>query len=219
MERLEPCNFEEDSQTGFSTDAPPTFPDSEPAGSLSPLAVGSEQAAAVHSSAARPEPSPGAIRLRKSLVLSLGMTLALSMSLSAREPHTASARPPGDSEAAEVTQEEETRNQRWRAEEVTLALDSSLDALPSDVRESIRSSFVTWEDTGAALPTIRFVETEGAVASLKPDGQSTVLYAPIEFEGHESDLAITIGFSNPNTGEISEADIVINSKHLSLIHI
>jgi hypothetical protein len=39
-----------------------------------------------------------------------------------------------------------------------------------------------------------------------------VIYAPIEFEGHQDDLAITIGFSDDETGEITEADIIINAR-------
>ncbi len=104
--------------------------------------------------------------------------------------------------------------QRWRRAEVRVILDESLSKLPGGTQLLVEDAFSTWQDTGAFLPRIVFENGTGATASLKPDGQSTVLVAPITFKGHETDLAITIGFSNPSTGEISEADIVINEKHI-----
>lgn len=104
--------------------------------------------------------------------------------------------------------------QRWNKHEVEVILDSSLHPLSPHIKHIVESAFGTWSNTGAALPTLRFVQGHGAVASLEPDGKSTVLVAPITFPGHESDLAITIGFSNPQTGEVSEADIVINAAHV-----
>ncbi len=110
--------------------------------------------------------------------------------------------------------ESEVVRQRWDNDSVTIVLDESLKVLGPDIHEIVESAFRSWEETGAKLPALSFEWGDGKRASLKPDGQSSILVAPIEFEGHESDLAITIGFSNPKSGEVSEADIVINSKHI-----
>jgi hypothetical protein len=39
-----------------------------------------------------------------------------------------------------------------------------------------------------------------------------VVYAPITVPGHTNDLAITIGYSDDATGELLEADIIVNSR-------
>ncbi len=195
--------FDEDSQTGFCSDAPLTLEQSV------------EYAPA-------PSTSTGKCLfpayLRRHRAGAFGLAAALTFSLVAQESHTAAEESSSGSDTQEHSDTDLLR-QRWRKTHVTVALDDSLRVLGPDSERLIKGSFATWEDTGAGLPQIEFTETSGAAASLKPDGQSTVLVAPIEFEGHESDLAITIGFSNPNTGEVTEADIVINSKHVfSSVH-
>lgn len=188
VNQLESSAIDEDSQTDFCSDSPVTFN----IGQAKRKRAGSY--------------------LRRHRAGALGLAAALTFSLLAEESHTASDH--GSSGADSTDQSTlEPVLQRWRTTNVVVALDDSLKALGPDIERAIKGSFITWENTGAGLPAVEFIETSGAIASLKPDGQSTVLFAPIEFEGHESDLAITIGFSNPNTGEISEADIVINSRH------
>ncbi len=190
--------FDEDSQTGFCSDAPLILDQPDEYASAPSSPTGKRL---LHT------------HLRRHRVSAFGLAAALTFSLIAQESHTAA----DERSSASNTQEHSDADllrQRWRQMNVTVALDDSLRVLGPDVEKIIKSSFITWEDTGAGLPQIEFVETSGAAASLKPDGQSTVLVAPIEFEGHESDLAITIGFSNPNTGEVTEADIVVNSKHV-----
>lgn len=116
----------------------------------------------------------------------------------------------------EVTQPVEPNAvaQRWHQTEVSVVLDASLAQVSPQAIALIEASFQAWNDTGAALPAVRFEQGTGALPSIKPDGKNTVLVAPITYEGHENDLAITIAFSHPATGKISEADIVINQKHL-----
>ncbi|NLE85090.1 MAG: matrixin family metalloprotease [Myxococcales bacterium] len=104
--------------------------------------------------------------------------------------------------------------QRWFTGEVVVTLDESLDALGPQAEDALRAAFLAWQGTDAQLPVVRFVRGKGARPSLTPDGENSVLVAPIDFDGHETDLAITIGFSHPRTGEITEADIVINSRHV-----
>jgi MYXO-CTERM domain-containing protein len=46
-----------------------------------------------------------------------------------------------------------------------------------------------------------------------PNGKSEVMYGPITLAGHEKDLALTVTFSDPKTGEVIESDMIFNSKH------
>lgn len=103
--------------------------------------------------------------------------------------------------------------QHWQTDEIVVTLDDSLESLGKENENAIRAAFAEWTSSGAALPTIRFQHGKGRKPSLTPDGVNSILVAPITFEGHELDLAITVGFSSPKTGEITEADIVINSRH------
>lgn len=112
------------------------------------------------------------------------------------------------------TQESPREQQRWHQREVKVVLDQSLDQLSGSTATLVEAAFQAWNDTGAELPIVTFEHAANTPVSLKPDGQNTILVAPITFSGHETDLAITVGFSNASSGEISEADIIINSKHL-----
>jgi len=104
--------------------------------------------------------------------------------------------------------------QRWHQAEVSVVLDASLAQVSHQAPEIIEAAFQAWNDTGAILPGVRVEQGSGTSLSLKPDGKNTILVAPITYPGHQDDLAITIAFSHPKTGKISEADIVINQKHL-----
>jgi hypothetical protein len=104
------------------------------------------------------------------------------------------------------------KTQRWATNaEVTVVLDPSIDALGSDAREAVMNGFGAWLGSGAGLPKLRFDDRRRASPKLERDGISSIMYAPIEISGHKGDLAITIGFADPDTGRITEADIVINS--------
>lgn len=112
------------------------------------------------------------------------------------------------------TAETHPPRQRWFAEEVVVTLDDSLSTLGPEVGAALRAAFHTWRASGARIPSVRFERGRGLRPSLTPDGINSVLVAPIDFEGHETDLAITIGFSHPKSGEITEADIVVNARHV-----
>ena len=150
--------------------------------------------------------STSVMALSTALLLSVVSEASVDTRSNRSENDPGQAHPPGEPESAV--------KQRWQRREIVVYLDDSLVALPDDAEKLIEQAFSTWQDSGAYLPSISFERTRGTTASLKPDGQSTVLVAPIGFEGHETDLAITIGFSSPTTGQISEADIIINQKHL-----
>jgi hypothetical protein len=102
---------------------------------------------------------------------------------------------------------------KWRNREVVVAIDDSIDELGTGAREAVQSAFGNWLETGAEFPRLRFESTRGKKPSERPDGVNTVMFAPIDLAGHKNDVAITLTFSDPKTGEIVEADIVINSHH------
>jgi hypothetical protein len=101
---------------------------------------------------------------------------------------------------------------RWGRGELTVRIDGSLDELGKGAREAVEAAFGTWLASDAKLPALRFDTANGVKPTLERDGVNSVVYAPIEFPGHTNDLAITIGFADPDTGRIAEADIVINSR-------
>lgn len=102
--------------------------------------------------------------------------------------------------------------QRWFRPEVTVVIDASLEQIGPDSKLAVQNAFGEWLATGSKLPALSFTEGRNIAPSLDPDGVNSVIYAPIEFEGHRDDLAITIGFSDDETGEITEADIIINAR-------
>lgn len=100
---------------------------------------------------------------------------------------------------------------RWRKAQTTVYIDASVDKLGPTARDSIQRAFATWMESDAKLPQVAFDVSTGAVASTKPDGKNTVLFAPITVPGHERDLAITLTYSDDKTGDILESDVVINA--------
>jgi hypothetical protein len=102
---------------------------------------------------------------------------------------------------------------RWHTGKSTLYIDSSLEQLGSNAREAVQLGFGTWLGSGAKLPNLTFDSTTGARFGQTPNGKSEVSYGPITLAGHENDLALTVTFSDPQTGEVVEADMVFNSNH------
>ncbi len=102
---------------------------------------------------------------------------------------------------------------RWHSNKTTLYLDSSLDTVGSGARDAVQLAFGTWLSSGAKLPGLGFDSTTGAKFGPTPNGKSEIMYGPITIAGHENDLALTITFSDPKTGEVLEADMIFNSTH------
>ncbi len=104
-------------------------------------------------------------------------------------------------------------NVRWHSSKATVYLDSSLDAVSSHARDAVQVGFGTWLSSGAKLPDLSFDSTKGATFGETPNGKSEIMYGPITIPGHEDNLALTITFSDPKTGEVLEADMIFNSNH------
>jgi Matrixin len=102
---------------------------------------------------------------------------------------------------------------RWHSHKTTLYLDASLDTLGKNAQGAVQLGFGTWLGSGAKLPGLRFDSTKGAKFGSVPNGKSEVMYGPITIAGHENDLALTITFSDPKTGEVLESDMIFNSAH------
>lgn len=103
--------------------------------------------------------------------------------------------------------------QRWGGGEVNVFIDDSVEHAAAGGRSAVQNGFGAWLASTGHLPALRFDTTHGARPSLEADGKSTVMVAQIPFAGHHRDLAITIGFLDPDTGRLVEADIVLNARY------
>lgn len=112
----------------------------------------------------------------------------------------------------ETKQTADGRDVRWWRGEVTISIDASVDQLGPGAREAVQMAFGAWLGSGAKLPALRFEDGAGAAVGLKPDGRNSVIFAPIELAGQKQSLAVTISHIDSGTGEIVEADLVINAK-------
>lgn len=102
--------------------------------------------------------------------------------------------------------------ERWWGDRVAVTLDGSLEALGPAGEDAVIRAFGNW---GVALDVPGFVFDSRPRAEVpgEPDGENRVYYAPIEIAGHEQDLAITVSYVDNATGEILEADVIVNSRH------
>ncbi len=103
--------------------------------------------------------------------------------------------------------------ERWQKSHATVTIDDSIDALGPAARQAVESAFGAWLTSGAQVPALTFDSAHGTRVSEEPDGKNSVVYAPIDIPGHKNDLALTIAFTDPDSGAILEADLVINSRH------
>lgn len=98
----------------------------------------------------------------------------------------------------------------WEKKALTVHLDDSLQKLGPNAGDAVMQAFGQWVASDPRLPDLSF-ETGKSSAVPKQDGNSTVSYGRITVPGHEHDLAITLTYSNDQTGEILEADIILNA--------
>lgn len=100
----------------------------------------------------------------------------------------------------------------WKRGTVPIVLDPSLDDVGPRAKDAVREAFGTWLASGAKLPRLKF-DTSRKEGRAVQDGVNLVLRAPITLEGHEKDVAVTIGYVDARTGRIVEADIVFNAAY------
>jgi hypothetical protein len=107
---------------------------------------------------------------------------------------------------------------RWAPGRISIVLDPSLRRISPEAPERVIRSFGTWLGEAPELPDVEFVRASEERAGVRHDGKNTVSFAPITLAGHGRELGITVTYSDPESGEILEADIVLNSLHpLSLL--
>ncbi len=104
------------------------------------------------------------------------------------------------------------KNIHWQKSAVTIFLDDSLSKLGPGASEAVMQAFGRWVASDPNLPSISF-DTGKTSTEPKQDGKSTVSFGRITHPGHERDLAITITYSDDETGEILEADVIFNAMH------
>ncbi len=108
---------------------------------------------------------------------------------------------------------ESGRAQHWAGKKVVVTIDDSVDKLGPWARGSIQDAFGAWLSSGIRIPDLIFSASKAQKFVLKQDGVNSVFYREIDIPGHTNDLAVTIAYSDPQTGEVAESDIVINTRH------
>lgn len=103
-------------------------------------------------------------------------------------------------------------DQHWQKRSVTVYLDSSLKRLGQNADDAVMQAFGSWVQSDPKLPNLTF-DSGNTSAQPMQDGKSTVSYAEIKAPGHEKDVAITVTYSNDKTGEILEADVILNARY------
>jgi hypothetical protein len=98
----------------------------------------------------------------------------------------------------------------WAKKAVSVYLDESLTKIGPAANEAVMQAFGQWVASDKRLPDLSFDTGHGS-ATPAQDGKSTVSYARITAAGHEHDVAITVTYANDASGEILEADIVLNA--------
>jgi hypothetical protein len=151
-------------------------------------------------------PKPSRRTLAALLVAGVAAGAGLSTDTRHSEPQIVSGRA-----IVEVTPSGST--ERWRRGEVTVTIDESMSAIWPDVALGVADAFHEWHDTGAKLPSVLFESRAAKPLVLEPDGENRIYYVPITIAGHQHDLGMTLQHVSASTGEIVEADIVINSNH------
>lgn len=102
------------------------------------------------------------------------------------------------------------QHQHWRRPGLTVYLDSTLQRMGPAAGDAVMQAFGHWVQSAPSLPNLAF-DTGATSAISKQDGLSTVSYGRIDVPGHERDLAITVTYAKAESGEVIEADIIVNS--------
>lgn len=157
------------------------------------------------------EPTPPPRRQRRlgSLVLSgLLVCAAVVGAALLRQQHHVSADVRSGSPG--YKQSPKGKDLHWEKSAVTVYLDASLARLGPGANEAVMQAFGQWLGSERGLPALSF-DTGQTSALPAHDGKSTVSFARITTPGHEHDVALTTTYSIDQTGEIIEADVVLNA--------
>ncbi|HEY4016480.1 MAG TPA: matrixin family metalloprotease [Polyangiaceae bacterium] len=100
---------------------------------------------------------------------------------------------------------------RWTSDRVSYVIDPSVEANVPGGSQAVSSSVNGW--SGAAGGPMLSTSVGPGNAQPGLDGQNTVVFAPDGFAAAGGALAVTVTSYNDTTGEIVDADIVINGTH------
>lgn len=127
--------------------------------------------------------------------------------------------------AAQIRYGENGNPQRWARRNLILSVDPSLLRVDSRAPEIVAAAVHAWKLD--SLPQVAVVtETAGFggeerwhddperldQGDLVPDGKNSISYRRLDIPGHRRDLALTVAYTNPETGEIVEADLFVNAR-------
>jgi hypothetical protein len=163
------------------------------------------------------ERPPALVRAsRRPSVVALAAAIVLSTAPLATHARARHPKPEIVSGAPAPSLSEGGHPKRWKQRDLTVEIDPSVDLLGA--RSAVEAAFDAWSATDANLPAIRFVAGSGRAAALQADGHNTVTVAPIDVPGRETALGITVLYTDSESGEILEADVIINArKSLALL--
>ncbi len=168
-----------------------------------------------------PDAFPRRRKGRAWLVAGATLVLVSLGTFSHREPP--SPAPRIVSGAAEIRFTERGDPERWGARDLVLWVDPTFRSVDGEAPQAVAQAVDAWQHI-EQLPRVQ-VKTEPPrtderaagpaaleLADLIPDGKNTVSYRRLNIPGHRRDLAITVAYANPSTGEVVEADIFVNAR-------
>ncbi|MEZ4231883.1 MAG: matrixin family metalloprotease [Polyangiaceae bacterium] len=144
------------------------------------------------------------------------LALVPSQEKPALHPHIVSG-------SAQVRYTEDGIPERWGSTQLTLQIDPTLKRLDPNAADAVARSVEAWQGL-ENLPRVDVMSLAGSSdedddapakleeSELVPDGKNTISYRRLNIPGHRKDLAITVTYANPRTGEIVEADMYVNAR-------
>ena len=185
-----------------------------PQSSLGPTAVTAPPASALPPLSQPELPRPPVVKPRRSRRVSALAALAvLAVSVGVGVAAHRPMKPEVVSGRAKPKLTASGAPERWMQGDVSVIVDESLTKVWPDAQQGVSQAVDGWVNTGAKLPRPSVDMRKAAPLLLEPDGENRIYYAPITVKGHEKDLGITLQYSNTDTGEILESDIVINTNY------
>ena len=101
--------------------------------------------------------------------------------------------------------------EKWGPGAISVVLDGSLTDIDSKAQDAVTAAFGAWMSGSSVNQVVVNRTSEHGVAA--HDGVSRILIAPITISGHEKDVAVTISYADSETGVITEADTIFNSRY------
>ena len=99
----------------------------------------------------------------------------------------------------------------WATDQVKFEVDPSVDLATPDAAQAVADAVAAW--SGASGAPILSVSSATDLRLPAVDGHNRVYFSPIGLLGHGDALAITMLSFDPATGDIVDADIIINGLH------